>query len=307
MARAGAKPSAARLWLSVVPLPFYHATILPVLLGSFLAAGAVPLDLRLLALTLLGGLLFHTQAALYNEYFDYRSGADRVVTHRNPFAGGSRVLTLREGGLSPRSVLAAALALSAAGIAIGLSLAWTRGAPLLLVGGLGVGCVVFYSAPPLRLSHRGLGELAAGAGFGPLMALGAYFVQAQRLDPGVVLASLPLGLHTASILLFDEFPDYEGDRKTGKRNLVVRLGLDRAVGLTFVVVLLAYGSLVLNVAHGTLPPPALAALLAAPVHGAAFRILARRRGDPDGLAPGNGLMLAAHLGLGSLLLLPLLE
>ena len=48
---------------------------------------------------------------------------------------------------------------------------------LLWIGVAGIALGVAYTAPPLKLVYRGLGEIAVALGFGPIMLLGAYVVQ----------------------------------------------------------------------------------------------------------------------------------
>ena len=70
---------------------------------------------------------------------------------------------------------------------------------------------IFYTAPPFRLVHRGLGELCVLLGFGPIMAVGADYVQLQRWSWEAVYASVPVGLLVAMILYVNEVPDRPGD------------------------------------------------------------------------------------------------
>ena len=79
-----------------------------------------------------------------------------------------------------------------------------------------------YSAPPLRLVHRGLGEPVTALGFGPVMAVGTYFACAGRWSWQPVLASLPIALLIALVLYVNQIPDRVGDAATGKRTLIVR-------------------------------------------------------------------------------------
>jgi 1,4-dihydroxy-2-naphthoate octaprenyltransferase len=122
------------------------------------------------------------------------------------------------------------------GAGIGL-LVVTRCEPrVLLVGIAGMALAFFYHAPPLRLSYRGLGEVAVAIAYGPLICAGTYLVQRHALPARVILAALPLGMAIAAFLWINEFPDRRGDEKAGKRTLVVRLGAARAsVGFTALV------------------------------------------------------------------------
>lgn len=77
-------------------------------------------------------------------------------------------------------------------------------------------------------ARKGLGELLVALNFGPLLVAGSTLVQTGTLEPVALLAGVPPGLLTAAILWINEFPDLEGDKATGKNNLVVVLGKARA-------------------------------------------------------------------------------
>lgn len=299
-------PSRLRLWLRISPYYAYHATVVAVFVGwaAAHAAGFETLWPEFL-LTLAGALAVHTAGAFSNEYFDFVQRADAHVDHRNPYAGGSRVLFLQE-GLPPRVLLVASFAFAGVGSLIGLYLALVRGLPLLFIGLAGYGVMFFYTAPPGRLAYRGLGELGVGLSFGPFVVLGSYYVQTQRFDASPVAASVLVGLFIALVLLFNEFPDYEGDRRANKRTQIVRWGPRRAVALCAVVLGTAYVLLGLFVLLRVVPTTALFALVTLPLSIPAFAILYRRYEDPDGLRPANATMLVNHLVLGMALTLAFL-
>jgi 1,4-dihydroxy-2-naphthoate octaprenyltransferase len=93
---------------------------------------------------------------------------------------------------------------------------------------VGVTLAYQYHAAPLKLSYRGLGELAVALCYGPLIAIGTYLVQAPHISTATVLATLPLGLLISAFLWINEFPDFAADQSAGKKTLVVRLGRTRA-------------------------------------------------------------------------------
>ncbi len=165
---------------------------------------------------------------------------------------------------------------------------------------MGIACAFFYHAGPLRLAYRGWGESAVALCYGPLIATGTNLVQRGRISMDVVLASLPLGLLIAAFLWINQFPDYRADRTAGKRNLVVRLGRERAsTGFA----LLVAAALLLGLG---LPGLRLGMLAALPLQAAVRRVLTRPR-DPARLVPAQAWTLAGFLlyaigvGLGWLL------
>jgi len=179
-------------------------------------------------LTFLGIFALEVAKNASGEIYDYDSGADLGVAQedRSPFSGGKRLLV---DGLLTRSetwwIAGVAYALC---IFIGLWIALEREPGVLWLGVAGVALAWFYHAPPLRLSYRGLGEIAVGIAYGPLILSGAYLVQRHTVPFGVLLLSAPLGLLIAGFLWVNEFPDCRSDAAAGKRTVVVRLGRPRA-------------------------------------------------------------------------------
>lgn len=163
-----------------------------------------------------------------NEYVDYLSGVDRFVTpdKRTPFSGGKK--TIIDGKLTLQENLMIGIITIAAGCLLGLLIIFFRDFNVLWFGLAGVFFALFYSLPPFKFAYRGLGELAVGFTFGPLITCGTFLVQTGTLNPLVILASLPLGLLIANVLWINQYPDFEADLQGGKKNGVVRLGKQKA-------------------------------------------------------------------------------
>jgi 1,4-dihydroxy-2-naphthoate octaprenyltransferase len=122
-----------------------------------------------------------------------------------------------------------------------------------------------YSAPPLQLHSRGLGELTVALVVPGLTPLVGFYLQTGRLDGLSLLAVVPLCCLQFAMLLVVEFPDAVGDAVAGKRTLVVRLGGARAARLHSVALLVAYAALPLLVLGGLPPVVAAVAALGTPL------------------------------------------
>ncbi len=252
------------LVLRTTRLPFLSATIIPVLLGILIALRHGAFDMWLALLTVVGASFAHLAINVTNDIFDTLSGADAANVNPTQFSGGSRVLLYDL--LTLRQLIAVALALFAGAAAIGLLLVWLTGSLTLLgIGLAGIAVGVAYTAPPLKLVYRGLGEIAVALGFGPIMLLGAYVVQTRRLALEPFVVSITVGILVALILYVNEIPDRSGDAAAGKRTLPVRLAPDTVTGGYLVAALLAFAVIVLGVAGGLLPWPTLVALVAIPL------------------------------------------
>jgi 1,4-dihydroxy-2-naphthoate octaprenyltransferase len=203
-----------------------------------------------------------------NDYFDVV--ADRANTTPTRWSGGSRVLV--DGTLRPGVALVAALLLAA--VALGVAVRFATGpfppsaAPQLL---LMIALAWFYSAPPLRLCARGLGELTTAVVVTFLVPWLGFVLQAGHVKSWLPLAVIPACAFQFCMLLAIEFPDAAGDAATGKRTLVVRLGGQWAARLYVLLISATYLSLPFLVSFGLPPRIAIAASTTAPL--AAWQII----------------------------------
>ena len=169
---------------------------------------------------------------LFNEYFDAKQGGDRIFSQQQPEIPA---------WFFKLGILALAIA-----FIIGLYLTLQTGWPVLLFSFLGFLGAYFYVGPPIRWAYRGFGELVIALCYGPFMLLGSYYIQIQRIDFVPFFVSVIGGLSVFCLAILNEIPDYYQDMLVGKRNLVVRLGKQRAIlllklGLTSVFTLLILG------------------------------------------------------------------
>ena len=222
MDELGARPRLSGLWTVFLAtrLPFLTATLIPVGLGGVVAARDGAFHAQWFVLALVAAMAVHLGLNMANDLFDDANGADAANVTPTPFSGGSRVL--QYGLVSRRAMVTGCVALYALSIGVGVFLAAERGWGLLAIGAVGVALSLAYSAPPLRLVHRGLGEPVTALGFGPVMAVGTYFACTGRWSWQPVLASLPVALPIALVLYVNQVPDRTGDAAVGKRTLIVR-------------------------------------------------------------------------------------
>jgi 1,4-dihydroxy-2-naphthoate octaprenyltransferase len=199
-------------------------------LGTAIAAYETHrIDVAAYALAQLAITSAHLMTQFANEYYDRASDA---LTTRTPYSGGSGVLV--EGLLPARVALRAALTCMALCACAIVALILTGYA---LAGAIGIAILVLawcYSAPPVRLLARGLGELDTVVVVAMLVPLCAYAAQVHALDARALASTLPGALAMFVMMLCVQLPDVAADAATGKRNLVVRLGEARIARLAFV-------------------------------------------------------------------------
>jgi 1,4-dihydroxy-2-naphthoate octaprenyltransferase len=284
----------ARLLLATRP-PFLTITLVGALLGLATAWwGGASLSPWMAPATVLLALTMHAGVNVLNDWCDHVNGTDEINDGRiYPFTGGSRFIQNKL--MTPAAMRAFAYALFAFTIAGGLLLVAKVGPGLLAFGIAGAVIGWAYSAPPLALNSRGLGEFCVAASFWLLVA-GADFVQRGAFSPMPLLAGAPYALLTTNILYINQFPDRAADLAVGKHHWVARLQ-PRQARWGYVLLLAAAAiAMVVPVALGLLPAWTLLALVALLPAIPAARSLLRHADEPARLAPAiKQTIAAAHL------------
>ncbi len=247
-----------KIWFLETRPQFLLLSVVLAFLGTCIAwyEGAFHLGYALLAFV--GLLLAHISVNTLNDYFDYRSGID-LETKRTPFSGGSGILP--PALLKPRQVFWFGLACFLLAIPIGVYFVIVRGwllLPLLLIAAV---CVLLYT--PFILKTR-WPEWAPGLGMGTLPVMGAYFVQSSEYTWPLVIASIPSGILVHNLLLLNEFPDVEADRKAGRKTLPITMGKAKASIVYSVLTVVVYLWIIGGVVAGQMPVFSLLALLTLP-------------------------------------------
>ena len=219
-------------WLAALRLQFYPMTFIAYSVGALAASPGQALSL---APYLLGYLtLFFLEAAtvFLNDWFDFES--DRRNRNAGPFSGGSRVLV--EGRIERaamrRGITLALLGTVAALAALLMSAPRASSVPIAALYALFAAFALAYTVPPLKLCHRGLGELDVVLTHSVGAILTGYVAQGGDWSHSLPwLLALPLGASILPSILLAGCPDYTADQAAGKRTLVVILGKRGAVRL----------------------------------------------------------------------------
>ncbi len=254
-------------------------SMMPAVLAVVLAIGFPNFNLLLGILAVIGVAFAHLAMNLADDYFDYKadmhSDRDRVIRK------GFRAMTgkypyLLDGSETPKTTLKAIIiflcvaATSGAGIVLyyflnteflGPDGYWWIFAIALTTLFLGI----FYSAPPLKLAYRGLGELEIGVIFGPLLMMGVFYSTCGEMDMSIVITSIPVGLLVLNILYTHSFIERVGDAESNKMTLARLLGSDKACLIAaYLINFLPFISIVTGVVLGMLSPLYLLVLIVIP-------------------------------------------
>ncbi|CAM4039581.1 prenyltransferase [Vreelandella rituensis] len=175
--------------------------------------------------------LLEVATVLTNDVIDLPS--DRQNRFYSTFTGGSRVLV--EGLLSQRElrtgILVSLLGFVAASAWLLSQTPGSAGSITLVLVVLTI-LTLGYTAAPLKLSYRGLGELDVAVTHSIGVLLSGYVIFAgDWYDALPWLLSLPLLLAIMPAITLAGIPDLEADAAVAKRTLAVRLGRRGALGL----------------------------------------------------------------------------
>ena len=282
------------IWIQAFRLHYVPTSILPALLGSVIAWAAFHNFNLVYFIMVMGGVtIHHIGLNMIDDVFDYLHAVDRSHgQEKNPYTGGSGVLT---GGLLPADyVLAAAIICYLIGIALAICLTLLVGWPVLLLAAVGVFSSVFYTMPPIRYGYRGFGELSLLINFGPVICLGAFYVQTRSFAWEPLIISLVPGFLMWSMIVINEIPDYEEDREAGKLNLVARFGKRHGVKLYVAGLICAYATMLLSASLKITSLTVLLGLLTVPVAYNSFLILNQNYMDKMKMAPANLATIKVH-------------
>ena len=247
-------------WLMAVRPQFYPMSALAYTIGALMVAGPLNLLAFFVGLVAMVGLKVAT--VLTNDIHDYES--DTRNRNYSPFNGGGR--SLQEGGLSVgemwRGVRVALGTCAFATLAL-LFVAPSPVAALLVLVVLAF-FALGYTLPPVKLSHRGLGEFDVALTHGPGVLILGHVVQGGDVFSGQAwFLALVIGVAVLPAILLAGIPDRTADREAGKMTLVVRLGTEKSVQLAIgFLVLSAAGALALSL--GPVPLGPALALIALP-------------------------------------------
>lgn len=282
--------TAVSLFKSMRP-PFLVLGPVCVLLGLGAALRAqAPVDPALAVAILVGAVLAHASVNLLNEYVDFKSGLD-FTTLKTPFSGGSGALVANPAAARP--VLLAGVAALVAVAALGLYIIERRGPAILPIGLLGVVVVMAYS--PWLNRNPWLCLIAPGLGFGPLMVGGTYVALTGHYALQPFAVSLVPFFLVNNLLLLNQYPDVEADRRVGRNHAPIAFGFGVTDRIYVLFAVLAGVCIAACAATGILPTLGWLALLPLLAVIPIYAGMRRYRGDVATLLPRMGLNVAVSV------------
>ena len=209
-------------WIRVIRIRFLLASAIAAANGMSLAVWKFGIfDFSSAVLTFAGVLCLHASVDLLNDYWDYKRGIDKV-TKRTRYSGGTGVLP--EKLLSPKMVYGIGIVFLIIGALLGMYFVTIKGATIAIILAFAILAIYFYS---IKIVNVGLGEMFVMIK-GTMVVLGSFYVQVGIIEPAAIYIGIIVGILSASVLLVNSFPDYEADRRSGRRTLVILLGKPKA-------------------------------------------------------------------------------
>ena len=235
------------IWFKAARAPFLVVSLIPAVLGGLIGYYSGYFDWTIFILTTVGIVMAHSAADFVDDYYDFKNGNlgnKEQQFHDSP---------LIRGEITTRQVMAATVICMLIALGAGVYLLWQVGLPVLYLMLAGTFIVLFYTAPPIRLNYRGLGETMLFFAFGPMIVFGSYYVLSGQFSWEPLFASVPLGIFTMNVGIVSNTFDYADDVKSGKKCLPVRFGQRAAVNVIIVGTILAYLAIPAGIWLGFLP------------------------------------------------------
>jgi len=210
---------------------------------EWLMAVMIPLDVLLLAMFV----------NLSNDYFDHKSGADklRFTLLNQAFEeivvkekGGKSIYwqgnSFDRGLISDKTGKVLMVCLAIGAVVLSIPIILYGGWIVLLLGAIALFLSYFYTAPPLNLGARGLGEVDVLVSFA-MMSFFSFYVIAQQLSWPALVIGIIVGIGAMIMRIVDEMSGREAHIAAGEKDLVVRFGVDRVTNILIGILAVMYG------------------------------------------------------------------
>ncbi len=228
------KPSKLKAWILALRPQTLLMGIMPITTGTVLGLHyAAAFHWIAMLSALLSGLFIQLSVNLFNDALDFKKGAD------NSSRLGFKRVT-QQGWLTSKEVLWGGYTC--------IGLAFLTGIPMVLQGGIyflasiAVASILSYcyTGGPLSLAYHGMGEIFVILFFGFVSVIVGFYLQAEMITKGALLAGAQLGLLSAVVLSINNLRDIESDTKAHKKTLAVLFGKTFARMEITLMILLPY-------------------------------------------------------------------
>lgn len=206
-----------RTWILAARPKTLFAAFAPVMMGTALAIKDESFHAQAALAALLGAMLIQIGTNFWNDYCDFKQGADTPDRQ-----GPTRAV---QAGLISASAMGRATAVVfVLSLLVCGYLVHRAGWGMLLLGVLSIGCGLWYTAGKRSLAYLGIADPFVLVFFGPVAVVGTYYVQAIQWSPFALVAGFAPGLLATGLLAVNNLRDIDQDRQASKRTPAVRFG-----------------------------------------------------------------------------------
>jgi 1,4-dihydroxy-2-naphthoate polyprenyltransferase len=235
------------LWSRAIRIKFLLASAIAVTNGIAISYWQTAyIDLGNALLTYFGIMCLHISVDLLNDYSDFKRGID-TNTKRTKYSGGTGVIP--ENLINSRLIYCAGIIFLILGGLTGLYFVTIKGIIILILLIFAIISIYFYST---NIVNAGLGELFVAIK-GCMIVLGSYYIQSDTIELTSVYVGIIIGLLSSVVLLVTSFPDYEADKKSGRRTLVIVIGKENSVKLFVIIVGITYAMIICGSIFNVIP------------------------------------------------------
>lgn len=215
-------------WITAMRIPFASVAVVPFGVGVLLAIlNGAHISWPASISGIVAVLFICIGCYLFGEVTDQAEDRATYEAGRTKFSGGT--LSVVEGRLAQNTVIKTAIAFFAVAAILGGFIFFIHRAYWLIgLGIFGGLAAALYSLPPIRLVKRGLGEIFIAICYGWLTLVTGYACATGSIPPDSYIWCWPVALTVFNIILINEFPDFIPDSLAGKKNLVVRIGMEKS-------------------------------------------------------------------------------
>jgi 1,4-dihydroxy-2-naphthoate octaprenyltransferase len=209
-------------------------TVISSAVGASFALNEFNANIYLLSLT--GLILAHAATNMINDYFDVKTKVDRQEAPTAKYRPHPYLF----GEISQSSFLLVIIILYALVIMIAFYLYLIRNVIVIFLLLFGMLISILYTLPQFSLKYKALGEPSVAIIWGPFMILGTYYVLTLKSNIIVFIASIPIGILVALVLMANNLRDIEYDKQAGIRTIPIILGRDKALKLFKILLVICY-------------------------------------------------------------------
>lgn len=165
------------------------------------------------------GISIQIGANLTNTYFDFINGVDNKET-----PGGEKTLVDKK--VSPIGVVIMSVIFYIIGLGAVFPVLMHSDFQLIIIVAVGTTLAIFYTATPVGLKYKALGDVTIFLCFGPLLMQCTSILLTGEANSKLYIYTIPLGLIIEAILHANNTRDMKSDTKAGAVTLAAILGFE---------------------------------------------------------------------------------